>query len=117
MKLKILYAVLLLGSIKQLYGSYYLNRLNFGRLYRSQCATNLCKDSHIAGIWGLCMQKYKFSNENLIRYFQRDCYSIGGHPWIIYLGNKMSNGHCYRPKDGLGDFNKFVCGFRQNFLP
>jgi hypothetical protein len=111
MKLKILYAVLLLGSISQLYGSYYWNRINFGRLYRSQCARLLCKDSFMAGPWLQCMTNYTSDSNVQIRYFQRDCSAIGGFPYITHINTHADIGVCNRPISGY--FNRSVCGFNQ----
>jgi hypothetical protein len=83
MKLKILYAVLLLGAISQLngsyYGSYYWNRINFLNRYRSQCAKALCYGNN--NLWNNCMTLNQFNIKNDV-YYKRDCYAIGGIPNI-----------------------------------
>jgi hypothetical protein len=115
MKFKILYAVLLLGAISQLNGSYYWNRINYFNRYRSQCAKYLCKNNALQGSWIVCMDINKYNNDpnranrNLKtkQYFMRDCYGIGGSP--KFDPNINLKATCNRPRSGY--FNRFVCGY------
>jgi hypothetical protein len=116
MKLKILYAVLLLGAISQLNGSYYWNRINYAHQYRSQCAKTLCYGNN--NLWNNCMTtRYKFNilESKLDKYYERDCYAIGGIP-NIYTDKGFLIRQCnpskskYFSKSNDKYFNISVCG-------
>ncbi len=121
MKLKILYAVLLLGAISQLNGSYYWNRINPFNRYHSKCAKYLCLQSNrelynncldkILNRRGLQLGEIKYYHL-FDKYLIRDCNSIGGT--LIRFGGCVPR-NAFNPQGqyvaNSGYFNRFVCGY------